>query len=326
MNMIPIHLHRKLALMLILCSCVPIVLGQIGTQIIPGQLFSGTLYTGNQIDIYWFNFTNTQQQTFVWRHVSSIGVQVVVRYGTPPIDATTGIYDSFCAGSFDSCFLGIKDSFHAPYDGSLLCPSPTRPNGTWYVGFLNTYANVSTSFGAVRYSFTVYIDNPALELGVPKKYWIQGRDGFYIRPNLVPASTNLVLKQVTFNDYVGVGTANPGMNLYSDVNCNGFIAPGFHDDVDAVITYTLTPSTSIKNTDAFYAIKQSGFAVLSASGELPDVTSFCIILCAQGDSSCSSCDNFKGLTGGLGGQNSALGGFHVKFGAWMVSLFLLFMN
>jgi len=270
------------------------VYGQVGKPVTIGAVMSGTLTGG--IDIWWFNITNSPRQS-VQMSMHTVGANFVVTAGTPPDGLFSGLNGlPWCVGW---CYeLPAPSGAYVAGYNSLPCPGD-YPNGTYYVGVLNQYQNSS-------YTFTVNIVDPLLQLGVPVQYTIDGNYGFYVAPNTVPSGSSLKIHNLIVHQGIDSGDANPGLTLTPLGEC-GTQIPGYYltDNYAEDMSYVLTSSTAIKNTDGFYAQPQCGYAIVGGSGQLEPGNSFCLVICVDGSSDCNACDNFAGI-GGSGGASGTI--------------------
>jgi len=156
---------------------------------------------------------------------------------------------------------------------------------------------VQNSHFDTTYTFTLTLEDPLLQLGVPRMYSLQDKYMFYVEPNTVDASTTLEIHQKIVHKGTSSGTANSGLVLSPTTNCGFGVSPFNEMDDVASLVYSLTSSTAIKNTDAFFVGPTCGYAIVLAgkSGPLQSGNSFCVIMCAAGDPSCHACDGFTGV-------------------------------
>jgi len=265
------------------------------TEVVLGQQYSGQLMHG-QYDMYSVNITNCARQMMVFAMISP-GATIKVKYGSPP--SSQFDYDTvFCVGF---CY-GAPNVYWIEGYESITCPGPFGTNqyrnGTYYVGIQNTQYNTS-------YSFTLTLEDPLLQLNVIRQYPIDSQYMFYVNANTVNSSTTLEIHQKIVHIGIASGTSNAGLQLFSSSNCNFPVAP-FNDITDqSSLVYSLTSSTAIKNTDAFFVSPQCGHAVLIAgkSGLLQPGNSFCVVMCESGSPDCHRCDNFQGV--GPAGSSTA---------------------
>jgi len=279
-------------LLLVLVFLVSAIHAQNVTEVVSGQQYSGQLMHG-QYNMYSVVITNCARQMMVFAMISP-GATINVKYGSPPSSPID--YDStFCVGF---CFGAPQVYWIEGYE-SITCPGPFGTNqyrnGTYYFGFQNTQYNTS-------YSFTLTLEDPLLQLGVARQYPINSQYMFYVNANTVDSSTTLEIHQTIVHIGVSSGTANAGLQLFRSDNCNFPVAP-FNDITDQTsLVYSLTSSTAIKNTDAFFVSPQCGYAVLIAgkTGLLQPGNSFCVVMCESASPDCHACDS-----AGTGGMNSA---------------------
>jgi hypothetical protein len=271
--------------LLLLCVFISIVLAQNGTQIVIGQPMTGTLIAG-QIQPFWINITNVTTQNFMLR-LDSEGAMFTITKSEPLSDINSPNYlDFFCGGD---CF-NAPSAFWAIKYYTLDCPG-LDGNGIYYV-------NVYNEFHSNTFSFTTTLFDPVLHLNTAKDYPINSL-GFVVNENTVPANESLRVYTRIYNTLSTGASLSEGLQLRRSTTCNSVSPYNNNPNTGPVTSYVLSSSTNVKNTDKFYVKPSTSWYINEGSrtGGLESGIHACVVVCVDGTTGCSACENIQGSAG-----------------------------